>query len=421
MLPGKIARPAGLFLAIAIACWPQTPDKKLLTLEDCLSMALEQNPIILSALQQYRAGLARVRQAGALPQPSLEFDSDLQPTLFNFKESAESYLGVSQTLEFPGKRRLRAKIAMKESDELLFDVEILKLEVAFQVKEAFFGLLFAREKINFSQQNLELADDFLRKTVLKQEAGDTSRAEVLRARVEVAKAANELRVARNEETLAKARLNFLLARGKSDSLEIAGELRPAPLSLNLEELKEKAHVHRPELKRIQSALEKERLRKKHGYMSYLPDLDFGLARHRLEGAQTTWNVTLSLPLPLFFWQLKKGEVAEAEAMMESRKKELAHMQNTVGLEVEEAYLIAQAACGQIQLFEEEVLAQAEEVYNMFFFSYQEGEIGGLELIEARRSLTEARKSYADALYNYAVTLAALEKSVGRTLEGGNNE
>jgi outer membrane protein TolC len=85
--------------------------------------------------------------------------------------------------------------------------------------------------------------------------------------------------------------------------------------------------------------------------------------------------------------------------------------------VEEAYMNAETANNQIRLFEEEILAQAEEVYNMFLFSYQEGEIGGIELIEARRSLLEARTSYADALYNYRVALSALEKSIGQKLEG----
>jgi outer membrane protein TolC len=78
---------------------------------------------------------------------------------------------------------------------------------------------------------------------------------------------------------------------------------------------------------------------------------------------------------------------------------------------------ALTADNQIQLFEDEMLNQAEEVYKMFLFSYQEGEIGGIELIEARRTLLETRKSYSDALYNYDVALAALEKSIGQSLEG----
>ena len=114
---------------------------------------------------------------------------------------------------------------------------------------------------------------------------------------------------------------------------------------------------------------------------------------------------------------KKGEIAEAEANIESLKRGAEHLQNAISLEVEEAYMTALTAANQIKLFEDEILTQAEEVYNLFLFSYQEGEIGGIELIEARRSLMEARQSYADALYNYDLALAALEKSIGQKLEG----
>ena len=117
------------------------------------------------------------------------------------------------------------------------------------------------------------------------------------------------------------------------------------------------------------------------------------------------------------WQPKRGEVAEAEANISSLVKEEEHLKNSITLEVEEAHMNALTARNQIQLFETEILTQAEEVYNMFLFSYQEGEIGGIELIEARRTLMEARKSYADALFNYDVALAALEKSIGQSLEG----
>ena len=78
---------------------------------------------------------------------------------------------------------------------------------------------------------------------------------------------------------------------------------------------------------------------------------------------------------------------------------------------------AQTANNQIRLFEDDIITQAEEVYNMFLFSYQEGEIGSIELIEARRTLIDARTSYADALFSYGVAIAALEKSIGQKLEG----
>jgi cobalt-zinc-cadmium efflux system outer membrane protein len=406
---------------ISWSLWAQEPKEKSLTLDQCVTIALQQNPLLLSSQEQYRASLARISQAKALPQPSLNFDSDLQRKLFNFKDSGESYFGFSQTIEFPGKRLVRGKIAARESDEILSEIELLKLDIIFQVKQAFYGLLLAQEKLRYAQQDLELTEDFLNKAELKLSAGEIAKVEVLRARVEASKAANAVKVAQNEQRLAAAVLNFLLARKKYDPLEIQGELKRSFIKLDVEELRQRAFSFRPEIKRVGFALERETLIKKQGYMSYLPDFDLGIARHRLLGEQTTWDFTIAFPIPLFFWQPKKGEIAEAEANIESLKREEDHLKNTISLEVEEAYMNALTASNQIKLFEEDILTQAEEVYNMFLFSFQEGEIGGIELIEARRSLIESRQAYADALFNYAVTIAALEKSVGQTFTGGHDD
>jgi outer membrane protein TolC len=356
-----------------------------------MSITLQQNPLILSSLQQHQASLARISQAKALPQPSINFDSDLQPKFFNFKDSGESSFGLSQSIEFPGKRHLRGKIASKESNEIMAETDLLKLDLVFHVKEAFYGLLLVQEKLKYAQQDLELAHDFLKKAELKFEAGDVAKVEALRARVESAKAANEVRSSTNEVRLAKAMLNFLLARKKYAPLEIKGELKRPSISLNFEELIKRALSFRPEIKRMGYSLEKENLKKKQGYLSYLPDFDLGVSRHRLEGEGTYWDVTLSFPIPLFFWQPKKGEIREAQANVEALKREAEHLRNAITLEVEEAYMNALTASNMIQLFEEEMLTQAEEVYNMFLFSYQEGEIGGIELIEARRTLVETRR------------------------------
>jgi cobalt-zinc-cadmium efflux system outer membrane protein len=406
-----------ILLGASCILWSQSVEKNALSLEQCISIALQKNPLILSSSQQYKASLARIHQAKALPQPSLDYDSDLQPKFFNFKDSGESYFGLSQSIEFPGKRHLRGKIASKESSEIMAEIDFLKLDIVYQVKQAFYGLLLAKEKLKYAQQGLELSQDYLRKAELKYDAGDVARVESLRAKVEAAKAANEVRQASNEVRLAKAYLNFILARKKYDPLEIKGELIRAPISLNLEELKERALSFRPEIKRVDFSLQKENLIKKQAYLGYLPDFDLGVFRHRIEGEPTTWDVTISFPIPLFFWQPMKGEIAEAQANIKALDREKEHLKNAIILEVEEAYMNALTANNQIQLFEDEILAQAEEVYNMFLFSYQEGEIGGIELIEARRTLMEARKSYADSLYNYDVALAALEKSIGQGFKG----
>lgn len=391
--------------------------EEAMTLDRCISLSLIHNPLWLSSQGDYQASLARVRQAKALPQPSLEYDSDLQPSLLNYRGSGESYLGVGQTLEFPGKRSLRGRIATLESAEVLADRDLLKLDLVFQVTEAFYAVLVAEERAKYDRQNLELARDFREKAEVKYAAGDIAKMEVVRAGVEAARAATAVTLAENEVLLAKARLNYLLGRGKLEPLDVRGELKRPAAAIETTRLRERARIARPEMKKMATLVRKEGLKKTEAAFEYLPDFDLSLSRHRIEGEKTTWDFTVSFPIPLFFWQPLRGRVAESEANLISLRGQSAHLANTIGLEVESAVLAARAAEDQIALFETEILAQAEEAYDLFLFSFQEGEIAGIELIEARRTLLETRRAYADALYNYQVALAALEKAVGEPLQG----
>lgn len=392
-----------------------------MTLKQCIDLSLSQNPLWLSAEEDYQASLARVRQAREFPQPSLEYDSDLQPKPLNFRRSGESYFGVSQTVEFPGRRSLRGKIAASESREVLADKDLLRLEIVFQVKEAFYSVLLAEEMVKYAAQDLDLARDFLSKAEAKYEAGDVAKLEAVRARVEASKASTAVKLAENDVLLAKARLNYLLGRAKFDPLAVRGELVRASPPVDRETLVERAVRLRPEMARVRAGLEKEERRRSEATLSYLPDFDLSFSRHRITGEASTWDFTLSFPVPLFFWQPSRGAIAEAKASIRSLEKRSQDLRNLVGLEVGEAYFNARTAADQIVLFERDILAQAEDVYELVLFSFQEGETSGIELIDARRSLLEARKAYADALFNHSLTIAALERSVGGPLEGDDHE
>ena len=407
-------------LAGALLWGPVRAQEHALTLKECVSLAMEQNPLIHSAREQYQASLARVRQARAFPQPSLDIDSDLQPGITDINGWGERYVGISQTIPFPGKTYLQGRIAREESNEVLTDTDLLRLDVTFQVTEAFYGALLAQEQLGHAAQNLEFTQDFVQMTELKFEAGDVPRMEVVRARVEAASAANKHRRAENEVRLARARVNFLLGQRSSSPLELQGDLKTDPVSYDLEEVTASALESRPEMRRIKFSIQRENLLKKRGFASYLPDFEVGAAKHKVAGEEDTWDVTLSLILPVFFWQPARGEIAEAEANLRALREEETHLANAVALEVEEAYVNLTSATDQIRLFEEDILTQAEEAYQMYEFAYQQGEIGAIDLIESRRTLNDARTSYADALFTYDVARAAIERSIGRPIEEQEN-
>jgi cobalt-zinc-cadmium efflux system outer membrane protein len=391
----------------------QAKSAEVLSLEQCIAAALERHPLIRAASDRHQAAVARIRQATAFPIPSIDFNSDLQPHFGDFVNSEEAYFGVSQLLELPQKRAARRKIAEQESREVETDIDLIRLEVIFQVRRAFYELLLAGEKLGYAKQDLELAQDYLQKAEVRLAAGDVSKVEVLRAKVEALSAASAVRVAENDVNLAKARLNYHLARGKSDPVQVTGQLHLPFQELYLADLQTEALRLRPELRRLRLSVDRETLVQEQARLSRLPDLDLNVSRHRLEGLPTTWSFTVSAPLPFLFQQRQKAEIAESQANARALQRESEQARNTILVEVEEAHTSARKARDQIQLYQSEILPQAQEVLEMFTFSYQEGEIGGIELIEARRTLNASRRSFADALLEYALALGTLEKAVGR--------
>lgn len=383
-----------------------------LTLEDCVGLALERNPLMLAADGYVDASRARARQAWSLPQPSLGIDSDLQPGLTRFRDHGERYVGISQTIPFPLRTWVEAQAARRGSGEVATEREQLALDLTYQTTEAFYGLLLAEERSRLAELNLELAREFLALTKSKLMAGDVPRVEMVRAGVEVATAGNEARRAAVEVRLARARLNVLLGRQPTSPLELRGELRGAVLAPDLQALRDAAFESRPELRRNTLSTERESYQQKAGYLSWLPDFDVGAARHTIAGEPDTWDVTLSLSLPLFFWQPVTGEIAEARANLRALREERTHLVNSIHLEVDEAYSLLATAAEQILAFEQEILPQAEDAYRTYLFSYERGQISALDLIESRRTLNDARTSYADALYEHDLAMAGLERSVG---------
>jgi cobalt-zinc-cadmium efflux system outer membrane protein len=410
-------------LAVALMFLPSPAQDPAagLTLDRCLQIALESHPLLRAAGYDIAASEARVRQARAWAQPSFDLDMDLQPKFMDFRGSGESYFGLSQTLDFPGKRSLRGRIASTQTEALRADTDLLKLDIRFDVEESFFRLLLAREILRYAQQDRDLSRDFLDRASIKFQAGDVAQMEVVRARVEAAKAANAVRVAENDLHLAKARLNVAMSLPPMEPLEIQGRFEKTGPGRPASEFGALALEFRPELRRLRQEVEGERLRERLAVFGYLPDFTVGLSRHRLAGEPRTWDFTLSIPVPLLFWQPKAGEIAEARASRQALEERANALARRIALEVEAAHAEAGNAAAQIVLFEREILAQAEDAYDKFLFSYQQGEIGGIELIEARRTLIEARRSYAEVLYTFNTALAALEKSVGAPLKGDPHE
>jgi outer membrane protein TolC len=340
----------------------------------------------------------------------------MQEGVLDVGRPGETYFGVSTTLEFPGRRGLRIDIANRENEEVRALVAMKSLDLSFEVKEAFFNLLFEGVTRDLAQQNLSLVEKSVDLATTRFETGDVGRVEVLRAQVELAGAANALHSAENSEQIAAARLAFLIGRDPSEPITVEGDF-PRPEQLGeLETMLATAAASRPELFGLRTALDREGLAEKQAKRGRLPDLDLGVANHQIDGEGSFWDVTLSVPIPLFQQQFR-GEAAEARARQDALRHELSYRQSQIAFEVRASYQQALTARERLDLYSETLLAEARELFEMYMFSYQQGEINGLELNAARLSLVDTYTGDAEAVYDYAMAVATLERAVGREAEG----
>mgnify|MGYP001818180940 CR=1 FL=1 len=141
-----IALSVAVVLLVAVpALPPETPE--VLTLEQCLQLARTQSPLVHASRARHEAATARIATARAYPYPVVGYDSDLQPRLFNFSQAEESYLGLSQLIEFPGKRGARGDVAAREAGVVLAGGDLVRLNLDYEVKQAFGRVLLARDKL----------------------------------------------------------------------------------------------------------------------------------------------------------------------------------------------------------------------------------------------------------------------------------
>lgn len=387
-----------------------------LSLEECLNMALENNPMLLAAQEHHTAAEARVLQAKAIPQLSLDYDSDMQDGVLEVNHPGETYIGLSATVEFPGRRGLRVDIAEHESSEVQAGLVQKRLDLAYEVKTAFFELVLERKKLEFARQNLELVGKFADLAGMRFETGDVGRVEVLRAQVEQAGATNVLRSAENSEQVAAARLALLIGKNPSERLETQKEF-PRPEQLpEMDVVAEAAVASRPEVLGLQTALKREALSEKQAKRGRLPDFDVGVARHWIGGEGSFWDVTLSVSIPLFQQEFRGG-IDEARANGRALQHELSYLQSQIAIEVQASHRQAQTARDRLNLYTGQLLDEAQEVFDMYVFSYEQGEINGLELNAARLSLVDTYTAYAEAGFDYAVAVATLERVIGQEPEG----
>lgn len=403
-----------VFLLCFAQAFAQSTEK--ISLKEAIEIALQNNPAVVGARRSVEAAQGRYWRGISPPPASVTLGYDYIPRGRGIKEYGERVVGISQSFDFPTTIALRGSSLSSEIDAAGTDALSTSLLITLQVKFAYYGVLAAQQKLKLAEENLGVAEDFAQKAGIRLNVGEGTNLEQLTAKVQRTQAQNAVEVAKNELRLATGELSFALGRGNEQlrkEFTLTDSLLYQPHTLLLESLIEQAHESNPQIQSAAFRLSAASANRTLAWSSILPSLSVSYSRQVQGTNSNLYGVAFGISLPIWFLLDQRGQVQEASAEHARTESEFIAKHNFVSLEVQNAYLEFKNDDRQVQLYNTDLLPQANEVYRVAATSYRAGEITYIEFLQARQTFIAARSTYIDALYHYNTAIARLENAVGR--------
>jgi len=400
---------------------------RVLTVDECIAIALEAQPLIQATLYDYAAARARVREALAPLLPQLAGTaSAIQSSSTSTSKGgtktvstsslADTFLAqvqLSQLLFDFGKTLAATQATRKLAEVSAEGVELQRQLIALAVKEAYTNILLAQRLIRVQEQALERAELNLTSAKGFLDVGTQPLSTVVRAEVDVANAKVGLIDARNALRTARVALNTAMAIEASTPTEIRDNLEYEPITLDREALRTEALRQSPEYRaaKLQSSAAEANVQV--ASRNFLPDVSgvgsYGGTRPELN---QTWSLGLAFTWTIFdggrliaAHQEAKANLGAANARIKAA--ELALLQN-----LEQAEIAVEATQERIQAAQV-LISSAQENFRLAQGRFDVGVGTILELTDAQLALTQAQNTEAQALADYRISLARLDRSVGR--------
>src|SRR5437764_12040568 len=226
--------------ALAVACYAtaigaQTPDydrpdSLVVSRRASIVTALKYNPQLEVGREQTAQARARRVSGVAIPDPVLTYSLDNEPGFLQLGSAGQRNASVTLAVPFPDKFRLRNSIGTADIRSSEWAYSALRQQIAAQTSRSYDSLLVAVKHREDFKLTRDLAADFLKKTQARFEGGTVARLDVIKARVALAQAENDLIASERDVQLANDALDRVIGRPLGTPIVAADSLGvPPPL------------------------------------------------------------------------------------------------------------------------------------------------------------------------------------------------
>ena len=381
------------------------------TLTQVAQLALQHNPVMSGAEAVLEQSQGQRVTAGAYLNPTITGSagrgSIRDPS--TGVSITERTITVEQPLEWLGKRAARQRAADAGLAGALAGMEEAKVVLMAEVKAAFFQLLFAQQDAQLARENLKTVEDLVKLVSVRVGTREAPKFELVKATVELQKSKKELARADNALLVARAKLNTVTGKALGERFAIQGEFETMRSGLDLGLLTAQALDRQPALRRQQKVVEQAEFTIEQERASRMPNVAVIGQYHREAGDE---SVTAGLSVPLPIWYRRQGEIGTAMGTHRRAQAERDRFRQELEQTITQHFQEVRTAQEQMQVFEQGLLFQAKEAFDIAQFSFRHGATSLLEVIDAQRVNRQTLLEYAQARADHSIALARLERAVG---------
>ena len=405
-----------------------------MTLEKCIELALGNNPQINAVFHDVLASDTRIKQVWSNYFPQLNWQtgytrmrqlqlSDALGRNLTFNYYLLGQVTLQQMLYDFGVTQNQATIKRLDYEAYKTTLGATVNDIVYQTKDAYYNLLYAFENKKVAEDTVNKFEMFYNQAKAFYEIGMNPKVDVTIAEVNLSNAKLQLIQADHSINLAVARLNNIMGVPFIDGYNVVERLRYQPVDMSFQKSIEIAREARPELKlaelKVESAKQTLKLVKK----SYFPTLSIE-GQLQIGGKRWTsnhgYNLGGYLNFPTVNGMLIKNEIQEARYLYDKELANAKNTQNTIYLEIQNAYLKLDEKKNQLPVAMLNV-KQSKENYELSYGRYRVGEASPTELKDAQINYQQAQLNYYSALYQYNSAKAELEKAIGKNLTANSGE
>ena len=298
-----------------------------------------------------------------------------------------------------------------------------RLGTVASVKQAYYGILFAKEAYKVYNSVYENAVENFRLTEMRYNAARASELDLTRAKANVAAAIPNLYNAENSVELALWQLKAVMGVDLDRNIDVAGTLEEyaGQMFSDIAEGEGASLDGNSQLRQLAQQAEMLSRQIRMQQYAYLPTLSLTFSYSYLTQSdifnlsQWKWfpssTVGLSLSIPIFSGGQRYHAIKQTRVQADELDLQRENAERQLRIGIRQSLGTMDTAMRTYDA-SKEALTSAEKAYDIAVKSYQLGKSTLTDLNNVELTLTQSRLAVSQAIYNFVIAKAGLEQTLG---------